>query len=802
MKLFKNETKITPKDKHNYTQTHVLRFLKYYLKELKNVLKLTTKFVVVVTEKDHSTKQGQVYKDGFHLMFPDLVTDFATQHYIRQQMLDSGVVEKVFGDLEPVNTASDIFDKAVISTVNWAMYGSKGKPENGQVYKITQIYEIDPSKKSFEVVSLTTKDLGVKSLSRYLSIRNKKINTNFSSEATEVVVQSWWKQQNPPRVKAEPKADLTLDIEIIKKLTTILSEHRATDYHEWIQVGWCLYNTDPSLYEDFVEFSKKCPSKFSIDACQKVWDQAREGLTVASLYYWAKQDNPEVYQEIMKESVSKRIEEFKKGHVDIARIAHDLYKHEFVFVHSLNRTKHGWYQFRNHRWYFQPDGVILRRHLTDDLRTLYEEMHQKYIKLYYETMQDTEKKIYEAKIKDSLAIAAKLSTNDFVKKVMDECTYIFRDFDFLTSLDRNPYLLGFNNGVYDLENGMFRDGVPNDYISKTTGIDYVPLDRTSSQIRKEIMKFLKEILPNDAVREYMLLVMASSLDYVNREEKFYITIGEGRNGKSLLMHLHQDSLGDYTCALPVSLITQKRAESGKPTPEIVKMDMKRFCLIKEPDTSNISLNVGIIKELTGNDLISCRNLHENDNEFRVSSKLVLMTNYLPDVYSDDSAIWDRIRVIEFPIHFCEAKDIKNPNDKLINKNLKNRLKYWKETYVSILVEYYRRYLANGIAEPAEVIRATNVYRERNNILMEFVNDKLETGNKNSKVTVSQLYGMYVSWHQEWYSNKKLTPKKEFDGYLRTQFGSKYKDSEIRGYKFKDTEKNKEDDDNAVDVLEG
>jgi len=790
---------------HYYTMTHIMRFIKYYFRKMRQFLKIDKDVIIVITEKDkYTTAKNGTYKDGFHIMFPEIVTEFALQHYIRHMMIEQDIVTKVFGDLNPINSQEDIFDKSVIHTNNWALYGSKGKPENGQVYKVTSILQLS-NKKELEAAECTVEDLKIKNLSKYLSIRIREISTQYFNGAIETVINNWWNQQHPPRQPRQNKQEPVQDLATVKKLIKILDPSRADDYHTWIQVGWCLFNTDSSLYDEFEEFSKQCPSKFDPEACEKVWDTASEGLTVASLFYWAKHDNPEEYQKLMRESVHTKIEEFKKGHVDLARIAYMMYKHEFVYVHSLNRNKNGWYQFKDHRWYFQPDGFVLRRHLTDDLRILYEDLNDKYKKMYYETQQENEKKVFDANIKDTIFIASKLSNNDFVKKVMEECTYIFRDTLFLEKLDRNPYLIGFKNGVYDLENSIFRDGVPNDYISKSTNINYIPIDKTDQQTKKEITRFLKEILPNQAVRDYMILVMASSLDYVNREEKFYITIGAGRNGKSLLMHLHQESLGDYTCALPVSLITQKRTESGKATPELVKMDLKRFCLIKEPDTSNISLNVGIIKELTGNDLVSCRNLHENDNEFRVSSKLLLMTNYLPDVYSDDAAIWDRIRVIEFPIHFCEASEIKNPNDKLIDKNLKNKLKYWKETYVSLLIEFYKKYAANGINEPEEVMQATKLYRERNNILLEFVSDKLEEGTTRSKITVSQLYLMYTSWHQEWYSNKKQTPKKEFDGYLRTHFGSKYKDNEIRGYKVKVVEEDSSDTDkqtkNDDDILE-
>jgi hypothetical protein len=59
-----------------------------------------------------------------------------------------------------------------------------------------------------------------------------------------------------------------------KKLVKLLSYKRANDYNLWIQVIWCLHNIDEiNLFEDAIEFSKKCNNKFDYAGCKKVWDQ-------------------------------------------------------------------------------------------------------------------------------------------------------------------------------------------------------------------------------------------------------------------------------------------------------------------------------------------------------------------------------------------------------------------------------------------------------------------------------------------------------------------------------------------------
>ena len=89
-----------------------------------------------------------------------------------------------------------------------------------------------------------------------------------------------------------------------KNLTKMLSVKRATDYSNWFQVGSCLFNIDNRLLDDWIKFSKKCPSKFVEGECEKLWNKMKiSDCGLENLHSFAKNDDPEKYNLFLKRSL-------------------------------------------------------------------------------------------------------------------------------------------------------------------------------------------------------------------------------------------------------------------------------------------------------------------------------------------------------------------------------------------------------------------------------------------------------------------------------------------------------------------
>jgi len=426
-------------------------------------------------------------------------------------------------------------------------------------------------------------------------------------------------------------------------------------------------------------------------------------------------------------------------HHDIAQVVHFMFKYDYVCVSIKNNL---WYEFRNNRWVICDSGYGLRGKISTDVCKEYLN-HAGIWNQKGSTEDDESEQQRCAEIGKKLnGIAIKLKQGPFIDNIMKECKYLFYVEKFEERLDSRTNLIGFENGVYDLETFEFREGRPEDYISFSTNISYLPYDETH-QISKEVDNFLSKVLIKSHMKEYVLLLLSSFLNGGIKEERFHIWTGSGSNGKSKTIDLFEQSFGDYCCKLPITLLTQKRAASNAATSELARTKGKRFACLQEPSEDE-KLNVGLMKELTGGDKIQARQIYKEPIEFKPQFKMILTCNNLPNVPSDDGGTWRRIRVVEFQSKFTDAPNPERENEFLADTDLSEKFAIWKEYFMGMLIEYYKKYRMDGITEPDEVLQCTKEYQKNNDIFLEFVEQEFEK-QEDEFVSFPDIVSSFKSW---------------------------------------------------------
>lgn len=508
-----------------YNSYDILQIVKIYDKYIREYIDIG-EYKIYVMQKPGPVVNKDLEKDGLHIVIPEIVTKPVVQYLIRAKVLKE--FELLFNHLELQNNYEDVIDEAVIERNNWQMYGSK-KP-NCEKYSIVNIFNSNEN-------SLLIEDKNILSDEQYVelfSIRNKYDETfekiekkneifNYTEELRRIKKMKLTRnniiQKNP-----NIKENTCTDIEIVKKYVLILNSNRINSYNSWINLGWCLRNIDINLLDTWIEISKKSP-KFKEGECEKMWRYMKEdGLGIGTLCMWAKQDSPQEYEEIRKKDINSLICKSVCGsHHDVANVIYFIYKYEYV---CASISKNYWYEFKDHRWIECDHGYSLRAKLSTEITKEYQKQANFWSIRAANTDEDEEKEEFEKKAKKFKDIIQKLKTTSFKDNIMKECKELFYINKFDERLDSRINLIGFCNGVYDLDLQEFRSGRPDDCVSYSTGIDYIEYN-SDNENTKELNAFLSQVLTLPHIKEYVLLLFASFLSGSVKEEKFHIWTGSG-----------------------------------------------------------------------------------------------------------------------------------------------------------------------------------------------------------------------------------------------------------------------------------
>lgn len=348
------------------------------------------------------------------------------------------------------------------------------------------------------------------------------------------------------------------------------------------------------------------------------------------------------------------------------------------------------------------------------------------------------------KIKKLKAIRKNFDTTLKQDNIMTELTEMFsnKNNDFLLKLDSNQNLLGFNNGVYDLEKFEFRMSNPSDYVSMTVGYDYN--DKYSDKY-ENLKTFLGEILPIKEDLEYTLTYLSTML-YGNILQNFSILTGVGRNGKSKLMELIELVMGDYFASTSGTMFTRPQPDDEKPVPCLISLIKARVVVSSEPEKKD-KINTGFVKFITGKDKKTVRTLYKNiPIKFMANFITLFVCNDIPecDGNTSDVAFNERLKCINFPTKFTDTPKLKN--EKMINYKIDENFPDWKNDFMLMMIEYYKKFMqTKKLTPPPNVLKWTNMYKQNGDMHLQFINECTKESRKHTRTCV--MYDKYKEWHK-------------------------------------------------------
>ena len=307
---------------------------------------------------------------------------------------------------------------------------------------------------------------------------------------------------------------------------------------------------------------------------------------------------------------------------------------------------------------------------------------------------------------------------------------------------------------------------------------------------------LTELFPVDDLLMYMWDHLASCLIGSNKNQTFNVYHGSGSNGKSILADMMSVTLGEYKGTVPITLVTDKRGSIGGTSDEVLKLKGKRYAVMQEP-SKGVKLNEGIMKELTGGDPIQARGLYSESEIFEPQFSLVVCTNNLFDIDSNDDGTWRRIRKCDFLSKFVDNNESHTDDTPYIfvkDKELKDKLPKLAPVFASMLVK--RAFETDGVVEDCETVNiASSKYRNGQDHISAFIYENItKTNEPSDKIRKNEAYQHFKIWFQESQGNNRKMPKgEELYAYMDKKFGKH--DSKVgwRGIKIIYPEEDAEED---------
>lgn len=299
----------------------------------------------------------------------------------------------------------------------------------------------------------------------------------------------------------------------------------------------------------------------------------------------------------------------------------------------------------------------------------------------------------------------------------------------VSELDYDPELLNTPDLTYDLSKGL-QGGYPHDpddLITKVTSCS--PGEKGKNLWADTLCTFFCN---DQELIDYVQQIVGMAAVGRVYAEQMIIAYGGGANGKSTFWNTIARVLGNYSGKISAEALTMNCKRNVKP--EMAELKGRRLIIASELEEGT-RLNTGMVKQLCSVDPIEAEKKYKDPFHFDPSHTLVLYTNHLPKVSANDDGTWRRLIVIPFQAKIIGKSDIKNFSDYLF-ENAGPAILTW-------IIEGAQTAINKGfkIDEPKAVLDAIQAYREENDWLGQFVEERCDVDPSYSEKS-GELYKQY------------------------------------------------------------
>jgi hypothetical protein len=550
-------------------------------------------------------------------------------------------------------------------------------------------------------------------------------------------------------------------------LLTMVREDRGSSLSSWLDIGKVLYALDEGQDDGFrmwVAFTER-QGAYTSSQCRRHWAVFRIddiNLGLGTLEWFARIDSPDSYRVWKDARIEAAITTATTlTHTDVAKALFEAYGLEYV---CASQSKTIWYHYHRHGWNRMDGNVYFSRVVANGFIPLVARMISGIAaKVYREDTALDQREAMNTTISRLSTLNTKLSNHGYKNAVIKEAATFFYVENFAAMLDADNRLTRCLNGVIEVNDRVveFRPGKPQDYVSKSTLINY---DANMTKRCPEYCRlklWIKQLFPDRPLRRTFKKDLAAALKGRNAEKRLRCVSGVGDNTKTAFFKLRGLALGTYFVKISCTVLTENRKRSGEANPETEQLRGAREVVTDEPDAEKERFRSGVVKMMTGNDDQFNRGLYQEGSVIKPQYRVWVLCNMVPALGSGRA---ERQRLWIYPMKSVWARDapadIKEQWEKRIFPlidDFEDGLPELAIAMLRMMVRWYPKYVTERLPVVPEVAAALNDYWEMNDPYTAFIRTKVEAADPSMSISVQDMYREFHQWHVGSYPNEKMPP---------------------------------------------
>jgi putative DNA primase/helicase len=380
-----------------------------------------------------------------------------------------------------------------------------------------------------------------------------------------------------------------------------------------------------------------------------------------------------------------------------------------------------WYTWDDHRWEADPGGAGAALIL------------QSFVKRMILTEIDRPRcDAYEGRVKFAVTCGNEKRQRAILNLARQRPPIVAKQ----EAFDTHKFLLNVQNGTVNLRTGELQPHRREEMLTQISSVAYNP---QATCPRWDL--FLSQVLvtrdrkPDQNLIDFVHRAVGYSLTGDPCEDAVFFLHGAGQNGKSTMLKVLKNVIGDYACAAKTETFTKTKDDG--PKYDFACLYKKRFVVAMEV-ASNKRLAESVVKGASGGDSIVADRKYKDAIEFEPEFSLWFGVNHIPKVDDTDEGIWRRIRLIPFYASFKAGTDERD-------EHLVDLLAAEHEGILAWAVRGCAAYLSVGLGHATAVDDATASLRAEMDTFQAFIDDWFSLDNPQVKTPTASIRNAYMTW---------------------------------------------------------